>query len=115
MRFEQRITYIYQCSVCEAEYESEEKMKAKRKAKRCEKLPVEEKKFKEGDKVGVIEEHYEVDLTGVISAIKLCSPVDNDYLVGQIKVSKKSHFYLYDIEVTTGALVTFPARDLKKI
>lgn len=115
MKFKQKITYIYQCETCGAEYESEVRMKAKRKAERCEKLPVEEKKFEKGDKVELIAEHYKVGITDVISAVKLYSPVDNDYLVSQMGVSEKSHFYLYDVRSFLGVVSTHPARELKKL
>lgn len=107
---EVEIITTYICDKCGAKYEEDEKT-----AKRCENLPIEEKKFKKGDMVKIVNYHNSELIVGKISAVKLYSPIDNADLVARIRASQKSHFYLYDVKVASRGIATFTAYYLIKI
>lgn len=101
---------LYVCEVCETAYEND-----KKSAKRCEKLPVEEKMFKKGDKVKILlYANNKPDVAEVVS-VKLYSTIDNEDMTERLGISRRCHFYLYAVKVNGKGLCSYMARYLRKI
>lgn len=110
MKIRKEIVYFYGCKVCGEEYKDDKKT-----ARRCEKLAVEKQMFKKGDRVEVIAGYSNAGIAGIISAVKLYSPVDDDDMTVRFGISRKSHFYLYEVNFGNGKFADFLTKQLKKV
>lgn len=107
MKVKKITTKMYICEVCGAEYEDDEKA-----ARKCEKLPVEEQAFINGDMAVMTNTGEIVEVVSV----EMSSPINNDELTARLGISQKSHFYFYTVKnKRCGGIATVQVKFLRKI